>query len=294
MAKTSYINISPELEETFWKNVQPGDRFTYSRVTVKNLLLSKNTKIKLAGRSLFSIIADVWRTFTTIQKSAWSSSGDILGITGWQLFIQDQAARLGNNMTGHATPDLLHQSWVGQLHIESPATEAKIAQLHPRNYYIRQKVVGTKSQYSPVLITEDLNLPFTLGLNYKSNLTASGSDPYAKMYAVFWYSYQGENKEYTLEIDLDLVADWKTASIQLSVLLTYVVRYNLYIHLHDLRGDLYFDNIKAYHSSQNWAHDPHCKDIDKNFSRNFYQVPQSWVGITTSEGVDFESIYKDF
>ena len=294
MAKTAYIDIAPELEEEFFKSVQPGDRFTFARVVRKNLLLSRNRKINVAGRSLFGVISDYWRTLTTVQKTAWSASADLMGISGWQLFVQDQAARLANGIAGIATPSLLHQAWVGQLHIEAPATEAKITQLHPRNYYIRQKVVGKKSMYSPVLITEDLGLPFTLGFNYKSNLTASGANPYATLYATFWYSYQGVNKEYTLSIPLDLIANWKTVSAEVTEILTYVVRYNLYIHLHDLQGDLYFDNVKATHSGQNWARDPFCKEIDKNFSRNFYQVPQSWAGVITSEGVDFESIYKDF
>jgi len=294
MAKTSYIEISPEFEEAFFNGVQPGDRFTFARVVRKNLLLSRNRKIDLAGRSLFGIIADVWRGLTNEQKTAWGESADILGLSNWQLFIQDYAARLANSIGGIATPELLHQSWVGQIHIEAPATEAKITQLHPRSYYVRQKVIGKKSMYSPVLVTEDLALPFTLGLNYKSNLTASGPDPYAKIYATFWYSYQGVNREHELSIPIDLIADWKTASAELTELISYVVRYNLYIHLHDLRGDLYFDNIVAEHSSQNWARDPFCRDIDKNFSRNFYQVPEAWAGVITPEGVDFESIYKDF
>jgi len=294
MAKTAYIQISPELEEEFYKNIQPGDRFTFARIARKNLLLSRNRKIELAGRSLFSIISVAWGTLTTEQKSAWSSAADLVNLTGWQLFIQDYAARLANGIGGIATPSLLHQSWVGQIHIESPATEAKITQLHPRSYYVQQKVVGKKSMYSPVLVTEDLALPFTLGLNYKSNLTASGPDPYAKFSAVFWYSYQGVNLEYELSLPLDLIADWKNATIELTELLSYVVRYNLYFHLHDLRGDLYFDNISAEHGGQNWVRDPFCKDIDKNFSRNFYQVPENWAAVISSEGVDFDSIYKDF
>ena len=140
MAKTTYIDISPESEELYYKGLQSGDRFTHARVIRKNLLLSKTTKIKLAGRSLFSIIADVWRTFTDEQKDNWSDAGDVINRTGWQLFIQDYAARLANNISGVATPSLLHQSWVGQIHIASPANEAKIVQLHPRNYYVKEKV----------------------------------------------------------------------------------------------------------------------------------------------------------
>ena len=294
MAKTAYIDISPELEDEFYKNIQPGDRFTFARVVRKNLLLSRDRKIDLAGRSLFSIIAVAWHSLTNLQRTAWGTSADLMNLSGWQLFIQDYAARLANGLTGVATPSLLHQSWVGQLHVESPASEAKITQLHPRSYYVSEKVVGKKSMYSPVLVTEDLALPFTLSLNYKSNLTASGADPYAKIYAKFWYSYQGVNLYKDLEISLDLVAGWKFATATLTSLTSYVVRYDLYIHLHDLRGDLYFDNIVAEHSSQNWARDPYCRDIDKNFSRNFYQVPENWAGVITSEGVDFESVYKDF
>jgi len=294
MVKTSYIDISPEMEEEFYKNIQPGDRFTFARVIRKNLLLSRNRKIDLAGRSLFSIIADEWRKLTDEQKIAWGNAADVCDLSNWQLFIQDYAARLANSLSGIATPNLLHQSWVGQIHIESPANEAKIAQLHPRSYYIQQKVVGKKRMYSPILVTEDLGLPFTLGLNYKSNLTASGANPFAKMYATFWYSYQGQNLEHELTLPIDLIADWKSDSIELTALTSYVVRYNIYIHLHDVRGDLFFDHVRAEHSGQNWAKDPFCRDIDKNFSRNFYQVPQSWAGVITSEGVDFESIYKDF
>lgn len=294
MAKTSYIDISPESSELYYKGLQSGDRFTFSRVVRKNLLLSRNTKINLAGRSLFGIIAEYWRAFSSEQKNAWSAAADEIGITGWQLFIQDQAARLANSMSGVATPSLLHQSWVGQLHIESPATEAKIVQLHPRSYYVKRKVTGTKSQYSPVLVTEDFILPFQIGLNYKSNLSSAGADPYAKMYALVWYSYQGVNLEHTLEIPLNLVADWNSVSETLSSLETIVVGYNLYIHLHDVTGDLYFDNIKAVHGGQNWARDPFCREIDAEFSRNFYQVPRSWAAEIADEGVDFESVYKDF
>jgi len=94
------------------------------------LLLSRTQKIKLAGRSLFSIIADVWRGLSTVTKGLWSTAADEVGLSGWQLFVSDYAARLANGLEGVTTPSTLHQARFGNLHIESPANEAKISQLH--------------------------------------------------------------------------------------------------------------------------------------------------------------------
>jgi hypothetical protein len=294
MAKTSYIDILPEIEDQFFSNIQPGDRFTFARVRRKNVLLSHKTKKGISQRSLLPEISVAWATLSDAQKLAWSNAGAECNLNGWRLFVQDYCARRVNDLPDLATPSLLHQSWVGQVHIEAPATEVKLVQIHPRNYYISKKVAGKKSMYSPVLVTEDLTLPFDLTLNYSSNLVAEGANPYAKIYAEFWYSYQGVNLIKNLEIPLDLVTDWKTVTAQLASLVSYVVRYDLHIHLHDLRGDLYFDNVKAEHGSQNWARDPFCKDINQGFTRNYYQIPKHWSAEIAPEGVIFETVYKDF
>lgn len=294
MAKTSYIDILPEVEDPFFSSLQPGDRFTFGRVSRKNVLISRKRKTGLSQRSLLPEIAAAWAGLSGAQKTAWSDAGAECNLNGYRLFTQDYCARRVNDLAGLATPSLFHQSWVGQIHIGAPATEVKLVQIHPRSYYIKQKVYGKKSMYNPVVVTEDLTLPFDLSLNYKSNLTAEGADPYAKFYAEFWYSYQGVNLLYNLEIPLDLSAGWKNATATLSVLKSIVVRYDLHIHLHDLRGDLYFDNIKAEHGGQNWVRDPFCKDVDQSFTRNYYQIPKHWAPEILPEGADFESIYKDF
>lgn len=294
MAKTSYIDILPEADDQFFFSLQPGDRFTFGRVARKNVLLSRKRKTGVSQRSLLPEIAVSWAGLSGAQKTAWSDAGAECNLNGYRLFTQDFCARRINDLAGLATPSLFHQSWVGQIHIGAPATEVKLVQIHPRSYYIKQKVYGKKSMYNPVVVTEDLTLPFDLSLNYKSNLTAEGANPYAKFYAEFWYSYQGVNLLHNLEIPLDLVSNWKYATATLSVLKSIVVRYDLHIHLHDLRGDLYFDNIKAEHGGQNWVRDPFCKDIDQSFTRNYYQIPKHWAPEIMPEGADFESIYKDF
>ena len=294
MAKTSYIDLPPEIDELYFSGLQPGDRFTFSRVGRKNTLLSKKSKRGISQRSLLTEISVAWASLSEAEKLAWSNAGAESNLNGWRLFVQDYCARRVNDLPDLATPSLLHQSWVGQLQIASPASEAKIIQAHPRNYYIYKKVVGTKSMYNPTLITEDITLPITLSLNYSSNLTAEGAEPYANIYAEIWYSYQGQNLSYILEIPLDLVCDWQFATATTPSLVSYVVGYDLYIHLHDLRGDLYFDNIKVTHDGQNWARDPFCKDVNQGFTRNYYQVSKHWSAITAGQGVLLESIYKDF
>lgn len=291
MARTGYITIPAGQEELYRKNLQQNDRFVFSRIVRTNLLMSRKRKKGVSQRSLLPQVAALWNTLTDVQREAWSDAGAECNLNGWRLFVQDTCLRIKNDLAGSATPSTLHQSLVGQLHIESPATEIKIAQYHPRSYWVLQKVVGRKAMYEPVVVTEDFSLPLALSINYKSNLTSQGAGSFAKFYANIWHSYQGADLITPVTIDFDLVSDWKNAVASVSSLLGYVVGYDLFIHLYNLRGDLFFDNIKATHSGQNWVRDPFCKDIEQAFTRAFYQVPKHWVAVTLPEGSDFDSIY---
>lgn len=294
MAKTSYIDILPELESEYFKGLTPGDRFTFARVRRKNTLLSKKRKKGISQRSLLPEISVIWATLTQEQKDAWGTAGALSNMNGWRLFIQDYCARRVNDLPDIATPSNLHQSWVGQLQISAPAINAKLIQIHPHFYYVKRKVTGTKSMYNPVLVNEDISLPFKLGFNYKSDLTSTGPGSFAKFYAHFSYSYQGQNLSHDLEIPLDYITDWKSVDTTLNSLESIVVRYDMYIEIYNMQGDLYFDNVVAEHSGQNWARDPVCKDINQGFTRNYYQIPKHWSAISAPEGVIFETIYKDF
>jgi len=281
----------------------------------------------LTARSLLPQIAALWNAFSVEEKQAWVDAADaekdlvdlpvlafgstfygeiVYGdcfygihitqsiITGWRLFVQDQSSRIKNDMAGVITPSLLHQSFVGNLLIEAPASELKIIQIHPHFYWISRKITGKKGMYEPVLVTEDFNFPLDISLNYSSDLTSAGANPSAKFYARFWHSYQGADQYTDLEIVLDLITGWKNATATLSSAIGYVIRYDMYFHLKDLTGNLYFDNVKVEHSGQNWARDPFCKDINQGFTRAFYQIPKNWAAVTLPEGAQFDSIYKDF
>jgi hypothetical protein len=294
MAKTTYVDILPQLEEAYFTGIKSSDRFVFSRMVKKTALLSVKKKKGLTLRSLLPQIAEIWNGLSESEKQAWSDAAAETGLNGYRLFVQDQSLRIKNDLPGVATPSLLHQGLVGNLHIESPASELKIVQIHPHFYWISRKVTGKKGMYEPVLITEDLALPVTISLNYRSGLSVVGSPNFAKFYARFWYSYQGQNLYQELEIPLDYFSDWKTATATLTTLLGYVIRYDLYFHLKGLTGDLYIDNMKVEHSGQNWARDPYCKNIKQGFTRAFYQIPKHWAGVIVPDGAWYESIYKDF
>ena len=327
MAKTTYVDILPELEESFFSGINSNDRFVFSRIIKKTSLLSVKKKKGLTQRSLLPQIAVLWNNFSAEERQAWIDAADaekaalsppvltgdttfygtsIFGaaiygvhitessINGWRLFVQDQSLRIKNEIAGVATPSLFHQSLVGNLHIVAPASELKIIQIHPRFYWISRKVTGKKGMYAPVLITEDLALPVKISLNYSSNLIETAAGSFAKFYARFWHSYQGVDLYEDLEIPLDYISAWKNAEATLTILSGYVIRYDLYLHLKNLTGDLYIDNIKAEHSSQNWVRDPLCKDINQGFTKAFYQIPKHWAGVTVPDGSIYDSIYKDF
>lgn len=294
MAKTSRIDILPEFEEAYWRNLQPGDRLVVPRVRKKIPFLSLKRKRGVTNRSLLPEIAGIWNSFSDAEKSAWADAGAEMGYKGYNLFVQDQALRIKNDLTGVATPSLLHQSYVGVLQIDEPSDELKIIQIHPHFYWVSRKIRGTKSQYQPVEINEDLSLPLTISLNYRAELEEVTSECFAKFYVKVWYSYQGQDLFKELNIDLDYLTDWKTAEATLSELVSYAVRYDIYIHIKGLRGTLYIDNVKVAHSGQNWARDPACKDVNQGFTRAFYQIPKHWAGVIVPEGSWFESFYIDW
>jgi hypothetical protein len=263
-------------------------------VTKKLEFFSYKKKKGLSARSLLPQIAEAWNALSDLQKLNWKTAGAESNLTAYRLFVQDKTARILNDFEGNATPSLLHQSWIGNLKIESPASSMKILQVHPRSYYIWKKVGGKKGMYQPVLVTEDFALPLKISLNYKTVLTASGPSPSAKFYADVWHSYQGIDRHTLLEISMGLNDDWQNKEATLTTAPTYVIGYTLYFELSDLTGDVYFDNVKAEHSGQNWVRDSVCKDINQGFTRAFYQIPKHWAAVDLPAGAQYDSIYKDF
>lgn len=294
MAKVGFVDILPGHEGLFFKALKPSDRFIFSRVIRKQTLFSRRRRKGMSQRSLLPRIRDKWNGLTEGEREVWRAVAPLSNLTPWRLFVQDQSLRIMNDMPGVATPSIFHQSTVGLLKIEAPASSLKITQPHPRHFYVKRRVRGTKSQFEPIRVTEDFILPLTIGLNYRAELTPTAPDAYAKMTATVWHSYQGRDLKRELTINLDLQTEWKSAQNMLLAVIGHAISYSLFFELHNLRGRLFVDNIRAEHSGQNWARDQFCRDINQGFTRAFFQVPRHWAGVNIPVGSFFESIYKDF
>jgi hypothetical protein len=291
MAKTSYIDIDSATEEKYYGQLQSGDRFIFPRVIKKSSFNTRKHKKGLSAKTLLPQISVLWSAMSQGERNAWIAAGAYSSISGWKAFVADQSYRIKNDIAGVATPSVYHQDLVGQLHLEGSHPDLKLIQPHPSTYFISKKVVGKKSMYVPILFTERLILPLQIGLSYKSNLTKTDSDGFARFYSVVRRLYQGRNIDTFLTIELDLITDWKTVTATLSSVLGQYTQYVLYLHCYHLTGDLFCDNMKAVHSSQNWIRDPFCKDINQDFTRAFYQVPKHWTATDITEGCWFESVY---
>jgi hypothetical protein len=152
-------------------------------------------------------------------------------------------------------------------------------------------VSGKKTMIQPVEIIEDFQLPLQIGLSYKSNLSVVGENPVAMFYAEIWHAFQGENLFEMLPIRIDLVSDWKTVNQTLSSVQGTIVSYNLNFTFNDVQGDLFFDNVKAIHSGQNWAIDSACNNINNDISDKFSKTVKNWQEVSIESGSSYQSIY---
>ena len=278
MAKTSYLQIEAAQEEAYYSALKPGDRFINPRIYPKTSLISQQKIAGLTARSYLPACSVAWQAMTDQQKADWKSADQHLRKHGWRNFVADKCARIKFGIPGNATPTPLHQDYVGKILIEAPAEECEIIQPHPAFYYISSKVPGTKSMYEPVFVEEGFGLPFEIAISYKSNLVSTGAGSFARLTARVRRLYQGQNLDYDLNVEMDLIHDWETKDSTLTSVTGQAISYNLYIHLYKVTGTLLFDNVKAEHSGSNWV-------------RAFYQVPQLWASIMVPIGVVYLSVY---
>jgi hypothetical protein len=294
MAKTSFQLIPPELDASYSKCLMPGDRYSIPRVRRKVLFLSRNRKKGLTEKSLIPSLSLVWNALTQGERDLWTSTGALSNLTGFKHFLKDKAFRIKNDLEGYATPSIYHQVEVGLLRVEAPATGLKIEQLHPLNYWVYKKVTGTKSQYQPVAITESFDLPLSISINYKSNLTSAGSGAFVKFYCVVYSHYQGRIIETACEISFPLSHDWQTLTSSITSVVGLTRGYTAFLEIYNCTGDLYIDNVEIEHSGQNWCRDSFCNDIDQSFTKAFYLIPKHWDAVDLTDGAWFGSVYVDF
>jgi hypothetical protein len=113
----------------------------------------------------------------------------------------------------------------------------------------------------------------------------------ARFSAIIYSSYQGRTIETPADIDFDLVTDWKSASFGIGEVIGLVRGYALFLELDMVTGDVWFDDVQAVHSGQNWVRDKNCNNIRQTFTKQFFQVPAHWVAIDLPAGSYYNSEY---
>jgi hypothetical protein len=293
MARISYQLMPPEYEEYFRKFLSPNWRFVVPRIMVTERLLSRAKKKVLIEQSYFRQLSDLWWSLTEQDRADWNEAAAIKNWSGWQLFVQDTSIRIKREIPGTAVPSNLYQSWVGHLEIKSPASAIELVQPHPKYYWTWEIIPGRSPLKTLRWVKEDFSLPLKIELSYKADLTGVDSPSFARFYANIWSLYQGRDIFTPLTIDLDFQTGWKRASVDTSEVLGLAISYDLYFHLSGVRGDLFFDNLAAEHSGFNWARDTHCKEIDEEFMRGFFQVLRPWIPVEVPTGAKFFSDYSE-
>lgn len=289
MAKTQSISVPDELKNQYNKAIELSDPFTFGVAQAHKALTPDARKIVLRNQSLFKFLSPLWKALTTEEKQVWKDAAVYSNITGWQLFISDNSARIRASLPLDIPPSDFWQVRAGTLTIESPATEIILSQSHPQSYWVASKVVGASWKKQLVKITEFFSLPLDLEIRYKSDLTPVGGTQRARYYATVWTSYQGIDIYTDFSIDFDPESDWTFASLEIDGLRGIIVGYTLYIEIVGYTGELLFDNIRAVHSGMNWAQDPRCDAINQTFTKAFSIVPPFWTPVSLPAGATFSS-----
>lgn len=291
MARITTLNIPVDLQEKYERIMAALERFFFPRVARKPRLLTRRRKALLIRATYMFYASDLWRQKSAAEKLAWREAAAKMGLNGWQLYLQDKVYRLENYIPGDATPSIYHQFKVGHIKIEGPASSILITQKHPYTFWILEKVPRRKKQYRYTKITERLTFPLKIALSRKTNLTAVGASPYCYLIAKVTHYHSGRLFYTMYAIDIPLVSDWGYQEKIIEAPGGYIGTYELQIRLNDVRGEMWFDDIIAEHDDTNFARDPYCNEITREFFDEWFRVARNWEPTIVPAGALYESIY---
>lgn len=291
MAKTAAVTVPDELKNLEAKALQRRDRFVIGSVQSQRRELSKRRKGEVKGQSVFKILSPIWRTLSPTEKLVWKDAGAVGGLSGWQLFLSDNAARIRFDLSLNVPPSELWQVNAGRIFIQSPADEIVLAQVHPHEFTALRKIVGKPWKKEMVQMTETITFPIDIAIRYKADLTPVGGTQVARYMARLWTSYQGEDVFYDYPLNFEPDTDWELLSLSIPAPRGIVVGYVLYLEISGYTGEVLFDNIRAVHGGTNWALDPRCDEVEKQFTGAFRNVLPFWISVLQPDGATFASFY---
>lgn len=291
MAKISFQQIPAELDELFKKVISPSDTYWNSRAVSKKRLLSKPRLRRITQRSIMPQTKLDWAELPEGAQDEWKVAGQQQSYSSWSTYLQEKAFALKAGVEQEPIPRLSRQGKVGYIIINNPDTEILLEQPHPFIYYKYRKVRGTKSKYEKQRTTEIVALPMTVAVSYKSDLEAVEGSTNTELYALLLSEYQGRTIITKVSIPFELQRGWNRAETTISDVRGRIRAYNLYIHLQGVEGTLEFDNVKVEHTGHNWARDKRCNAVDREFTRQWYNVPAHWADIIRGDASAYYSTY---
>lgn len=291
MAKVQTVTVDDEMRDLYDKTLMQRDRFSLGVIQAQRRVTPRTLKEKLRGRTLFSFLRDYWAELTPEEKEVWRAAGAASGLSGWQLFVADNAQRIRADLPLGEPPADEWQVLAAHARIEAPASELIVTQAHPATYMEAVKVRGRAWKKEAVRVTEPFSLPLTVSCSYTTALEATGETQVARFYARVWSSYQGRDIFTDAVIPLLENTDWVQGSATVSAQRGIILGYVLVLEIVGYRGDVWLDNIKATHGGTNWARDTKCNEVQKIYTRGFAEVAPHWVALSQPAGAYFSSLY---
>lgn len=252
------ITLPAGLEIIYNKTIRMYDISVLCNVGKNPVFFPRKKFVTLKEITYLFNCAYAWNLFTADTKAEWNFASNIIGEHNYNLFVQDKCYRLKHAIAGNATPSIYHQYLVGHIQINSPASTALIAQ------YNKTRV----------------NFPASFELCFKTNLTASGANPSAKVKFIWTRYTAGQNIESTETIELPLISGWDKRKQWVTSYSGIRGKWRVEIEFIDVTGDFWFDNPWVMYSGEIKLNDPYCLDVVK-----------WWKNVQPSENVIFETIY---
>jgi len=252
------ITLPAGLEIIYNKTLKMYDISVLCNVGKNPRFFPRDKKMTLREITYLYTIAYVWSSFSQETKDDWMFAANVIGQHGYNLYVQDKSYRLKNGIAGDATPSLYHQYFVGHINIHAPASSALIAQYNPHS----------------------VNFPASFEICFKTNLVASGANPYA-CFKFTWTRYtSGQNIDSVETIDLPLVSAWDKRKKFITPYSGTRGKWMIELVLNDVQGDIWFDNVFVQYSGEIKNNDPYCDDVVK-----------WWKAVHLPSGAKLESLY---
>ncbi len=258
MPRIMGITIPAGLEIYYNKTLKMYDFSLFCNIGKNPRFMTRSRYYRLKEISYLFQIAKSWSEFGSAERQAWLDAGDVPGMNGYNLFVQDQAYRIKNVIGGFATPSLFHQYLVGHVNLSGAATSLLIKQSK----------------------NDKPTFPFTFQLSRKSSLVSAGANPYAKLILYLNRYYGGQNITDEHTIDIPLSSSWATQSLEVPLPLGVAANWEIYLALNDVQDDLWFDNVWVTYNGVINNTDPDCDEIGL-----------SWEQVSVPAGAIVESVY---